>query len=58
MKTVKEVVKKLKIFERNKAPLEIKIIGVTNVISKEDSKNTFRNSFRFSQCSSQVGEEV
>ena len=67
MKTVKEVVKGLKIFERNKVPLEIKIIGVATYILaiyiqtssvRRTAKNTFRNSFRFSQCSSQVGEEV
>ena len=40
MKTVKEVVKELKIFERNKVPLEIKIIGVAMYIQMSSIRRT------------------
>ena len=40
MKTVKEVVKGLKIFERNKVPLEIKIIGVAMYIQTSSVRRT------------------
>ena len=40
MKTVKEVVKELKIFERNKVPLEIKIIGVAMYIQTSSVRRT------------------
>ncbi|RLI76901.1 IS6 family transposase, partial [Archaeoglobales archaeon] len=32
MLKVKEIVKKLKIFERNKVPLEIKVLGIATYI--------------------------
>ena len=40
MKTVKEVVKGLKVFERNKVPLEIKIIGVAMYIQISSIRRT------------------
>jgi len=32
MQSVKEIVKELKIFERNKIPLEIKVLGIATYI--------------------------
>ena len=32
MQSVKEIVKELKVFERNKVPLEIKILGIAMYI--------------------------
>jgi len=60
MKSVKEIVKELKVFERDKIPLEIKILGIATYVqfNEEDGKNPFRIPSCFSQCSSQVGEEA
>jgi len=45
MLKVKKIVKELKIFERNKVPLEIKVLGIaihSNIIGKKDCENSVR----------------
>jgi len=47
MLSVKEIVKELKVFERNKIPLEIKILGITvhsNVLGEKNCQNSVRAS--------------
>jgi len=39
MKSVKEIVKELKIFERDKIPLEIKILGIATYIQIIDEED-------------------
>ena len=40
MKSVKEIVKELNIFERNKIPLEIKILGIATYIQTSSTRRT------------------
>jgi len=40
MKSVKEIVEELKIFERNKVPLEIKILGIAIYIQASSTRRT------------------
>jgi transposase-like protein len=40
MKTVRRIVKELKIFERNKVPLEIKILGIVTYIQTSSTRRT------------------
>jgi len=40
MKTVREVVEELKIFERNKVPLEIKMLGIATYIQTYSTRRT------------------
>ena len=40
MKSVKEVVKELKVFERNKVPLEVKILGIATYIQTSSVRRT------------------
>jgi transposase-like protein len=40
MQSVKEIVKELKVFERNKVPLEIKILGITTYIQTSSVRRT------------------
>ena len=40
MKSVKEIVKELKIFERDKIPLEIKILGIATYIQTSSTRRT------------------
>jgi len=42
MLSVKEIVKELKVFERNKIPLEIKILGITTYIQTSSVRRTAR----------------
>ena len=42
MLKVKEIVKKLKVFERNKIPLEIKILGIATYIQTSSVRRTAR----------------
>ena len=40
MRSVKEIVKELKVFERNKIPLEIKVLGVATYIQTSSVRRT------------------
>ncbi|MDI3502086.1 MAG: putative transposase [Archaeoglobi archaeon] len=40
MKSIKEIVKGLKIFERNKVPLEIKVLGIATYIQTSSVRRT------------------
>ena len=40
MKLVKEIVKELKIFERNKVPLEVKVLGIAMYIQTSSVRRT------------------
>ena len=42
MLKVKEIVKELKVFERNKIPLEIKILGIATYIQTSSVRRTAR----------------
>jgi len=42
MLKVKEIVKELKVFERNKVPLEIKILGIATYIQTSSVRRTAR----------------
>jgi len=46
MLKVKEIVKELKIFERNKVPLEIKVLGITTYIQTSSVRRTARILYR------------
>jgi hypothetical protein len=40
MKTVREIVKELRVFERNKVPLEIKIMGIAIYVQTSSTRRT------------------
>ena len=40
MQSIKEIVKELKLFERNKVPLEIKILGIAIYIQTSSVRRT------------------
>jgi len=40
MQSVKEIVKKLKVFERNKIPIEVKIFGIATYIQTSSVRRT------------------
>ncbi len=40
MKSVKEIVKELKVFERDKIPLEIKILGIATYVQTSSTRRT------------------
>ncbi len=40
MQSVKEIVKELKVFERNKIPLEVKILGIATYIQTSSVRRT------------------
>lgn len=40
MKSVKEIVRELKVFERNKVPLEIKLLGIATYIQTSSVRRT------------------
>ena len=42
MQFVKEIVKELKVFERNKIPLEVKILGISTYIQTSSTRRTAR----------------
>jgi len=42
MVSVREIVKELKVFERNKVPLEIKILGIATYIQTSSVRRTTR----------------
>jgi len=42
MKFIKGIVEELKVFERNKVPLEIKIIGIATYIQTSSTRRTAR----------------
>ena len=42
MLKVKEIVKELKVFERNKVPLEIKVLGIATYIQTSSVRRTAR----------------
>jgi len=59
MLKVKEIVKELKVFERNKVPLEIKVLVYnihSNILSKKDCQN-FRTLSSFENISMELGKK-
>jgi hypothetical protein len=40
VKSVREIVKELKVFERNKVPLEVKILGIATYVQTSSTRRT------------------
>ncbi len=49
MKSIREVVKELKVFERNEVPLEIKILGIATYIQTSSVRRLRKFSQKFTQ---------